>query len=88
MKKCCNTCRFFAELKKPYVRSDSSVIYGYCFAAGDKDYSPNMGKGYPVFVDGGGASCDSYKKPKIEKEDSYDPVRSMERYIRELSAPV
>ena len=84
MDKTCKTCRFFAELKKPYVRSDEAVIYGYCFKTGDKNYSQNMGKGYPVFVDGG--SCDHYKKPKEEKEDGYDPVRSMERYLSELGS--
>lgn len=24
------------------------AAYGYCFKDGDKDYSPGMGKGYPV----------------------------------------
>lgn len=83
MEKSCYSCRFFAELKKPFERSDGACIYGYCFKNGDKNYSPNMGKGYPVFIDGG--KCDSYKKPKKEQEDGYDPVRSMERYLKELS---
>lgn len=85
--KSCYNCRFFAKLEKPYERSDGAVIYGYCFVSGDKDYSPNMGKGYPVFIDGG--VCDKHKFPKTEKkEGAYDPVRSMERYLRELGASV
>lgn len=39
----------FAELKEPFARSDGAAIYGYCFSAGDQDYSPGMGKGYAVF---------------------------------------
>lgn len=61
-KRSCYICKTFAELKRPYERSDGAVIYGYCFKAGDKDYSPNMGKGYPVFIDGG--SCQAWKKRK------------------------
>ena len=60
--KSCRTCGFFAELKESFERSDGAVIYGYCFKDGDKDYSPNMGKGYPVFVDGGGGACKQYKR--------------------------
>ena len=60
----CKTCKVFAELKEPYERSDGTIIYGYCFKYGDKDYSQNMGKGYPVFVDGGGVSCESYRRRK------------------------
>lgn len=60
--KSCRTCGVFAELKEPFERSDGAVIYGYCFKDGDKDYSPNMGKGYPVFVDGGGGACKQYKR--------------------------
>ena len=60
--KSCRTCGFFAELKEPFERSDGAVIYGYCFKDGDKDYSPNMGKGFPVFVDGGGGACKQYKR--------------------------
>lgn len=44
-----------------YVRSDGATIYGYCFKVGDKDYSPGMGKGYPVWIDGAGTSCKSFK---------------------------
>lgn len=85
--KCCYNCRFFAKLEKPYERSDGAVIYGYCFVQGDKDYSPNMGKGYPVFIDGG--VCEKHKYPKkIKEDDFYDPVRSMENYLRELGASV
>lgn len=85
--KSCYNCRFFAELKKPFERSDGAKIYGWCFREGDKDYSPNMGKGYPVFIDGG--CCDKHKYPKKEKEaEAYDPVRSMERYLQELGTTV
>ena len=62
--KSCNTCRYYAELKEPFERSDGAVIYGYCFKDGDKDYSPNMGKGYAVFVDGGGCACKQHKRKK------------------------
>ncbi len=62
-KKCCAKCRFCAELKKPYERSDGSSIYGYCFKSGDKDYSPNMGKGYPIWLPlDCGASCRKFKR--------------------------
>lgn len=44
-----------------YVRSDGVTIYGYCFKDGDKDYSPGMGKGYPVWIDGAGTACKSFK---------------------------
>lgn len=62
--KSCNTCKYYAELKTPFERSDGAVIYGYCFKDGDKDYSPNMGKGYAVFVDGGGCACKQHKRKK------------------------
>ena len=48
MDKCCATCRYCAELKRPYERSDGTTIYGYCFKDGDKDYSLSMGKGLPA----------------------------------------
>ena len=67
--KSCSTCGFFAELKEPFERSDGAVIYGYCFKDGDKDYSPNMGKGYPVFVDGGGGACKQYKRHRVAIRD-------------------
>lgn len=65
--KSCNNCRFYAELKTPYQRSDGAQIFGYCFKEGDKDYSTNMGKGFPVFVDGGGAACKSHKRMRKQK---------------------
>lgn len=37
--KACNVCKYCAELKTPYERSDGAYIYGYCFKNGDKDYS-------------------------------------------------
>lgn len=60
--KACYNCGVFAELRDPFVRSDEAVIYGYCFIEGDKDHNIGMGKGYPVFIDGG--SCDRWKKRK------------------------
>ena len=45
MDKTCYQCKYFSELKEHRERSDGSVIYGYCFSAGDKDYSVHMGKG-------------------------------------------
>lgn len=68
MAKCCNLCKFYAELKIPYERSDGAVIYGYCFKDGDKDYSPNLGKGYPVYISGGGAACKSFKRQRKQKD--------------------
>lgn len=56
----CEHCKFFAELKIPYERSDGAIIYGYCFMDGDKDHSPNMGKGYAVFVPNG--TCKKFKR--------------------------
>ena len=63
----CHTCKLYAELKQPYERSDGAVIYGYCFKDGDKDYSPGMGKGYPVWIDGAGTACKSFKCRKEMK---------------------
>ena len=58
----CVQCRFFAELKEPFERSDGAVIYGYCFQGGDRDYSPGMGKGYAVFMPTG--RCKTFKAKK------------------------
>lgn len=55
----CYSCKYFSELKIPRVRSDGSVIYGYCFKNGDKDYNPNMGKGFAVFIPEG--ECKQFK---------------------------
>lgn len=60
MDKCCKWCKFYAELKKPFPLYDSAYIYGYCFKDGTKDYSLNMGKGYPVYIDGG--ACKAFKR--------------------------
>ena len=60
--KSCESCKHFSELKTPRERSDGAVIYGYCFKDGDKNYSTNMGKGFPVFV--AGAVCKSYAKQR------------------------
>ena len=61
---CCNLCDHYSALVEPRERSDGAVIYGYCFKSGDKDYSPNMGKGFPVFINGTGASCKAFKRRK------------------------
>lgn len=64
MEKGCKTCKVYAEFKEPFQREDGAVIYGYCFKGAKNDYSPNMGKGYPVFIDGGGAACQDYIRKK------------------------
>ena len=59
----CNVCKYCAELKTPYERSDGAAIYGYCFKNGDKDYSPNMGKGYPIFLPlSCGGTCKDFRR--------------------------
>lgn len=56
----CDTCSYYSALKEPRACNKDAVIYGYCF----KDiYS--MGKGYPVFIDGG--SCKKYHHRKEAK---------------------
>lgn len=60
----CAQCRFFAELKEPFKRSDGAVIYGYCFKDGDTDSSLMMGKGYAVFLLGG--HCKRFKRKRRE----------------------
>lgn len=70
VKKLCAVCRFCAELKKPYERSDSAVIYGYCFKDGDKNYNTNMGKGYPIFLPlSCGCSCKSFRRTKKPRSE-------------------
>ena len=66
----CHICKLYAELKQPYVRSDGATIYGYCFKDGDK--ALGMGKGYPVWIDGGGAACKSFKRRKGLKDIAVD----------------
>ena len=77
--KCCETCKYCAALIRPYCRSDGAQIYGYCFKSGDKDYSPNMGKGYPIFFPlDAGAACKSFKRRREEAERAFqDMVKSM-----------
>lgn len=58
--KSCYSCRFFAELKKPYEISDGAQIFGYCFGGRNKSY--NMGKGLPVFIPD--SCCKDHKKAK------------------------
>ncbi len=61
----CWSCKFFAELKVPFERSDGAIIHGYCFKDGDKNYSLAMGKGYAVFVPDG--TCKKFKhKAKVK----------------------
>ncbi len=64
----CLTCRHFSALEEPRERSDGAVIYGYCFKDGDQDYSPNMGKGFAVFLLGG-AACKQYKRRRKAPAD-------------------
>lgn len=65
----CETCRNYAALREPFVRSDEAVIYGYCFRYGDKDYNWGMGKGYPVFMPSDvDVPCDGWKKRKKEAD--------------------
>lgn len=67
--KCCKNCRFCAEFVKPYTRADGACIYGYCFSSCDKNYSPNMGKGFPIFVPlDCGAACKDFRKRPPEGE--------------------
>lgn len=66
---CCNLCDHYSALAEPRERSDGAVIYGYCFKSGDKDYSPNMGKGFPVFIDGAVATCKAFKRRKKKGGD-------------------
>ncbi len=65
----CGTCKHFRKFERPFKREDEAVIYGYCFKDARNNYSPNMGKGYPVFLppDAGGGACKSYKRDKESK---------------------
>jgi hypothetical protein len=56
----CTNCRHFSGFKEPRKSEEEWVIYGYCFKAGMRVHSPNMGKGYPVYIDGG--KCKEWKK--------------------------
>ncbi|MBQ3702494.1 MAG: hypothetical protein II885_07030 [Oscillospiraceae bacterium] len=59
----CGTCQHFRKFERPFDREDGAVIFGYCFKDARTNYSPNMGKGYPVFLPPeAGGSCKSYKK--------------------------
>lgn len=61
MGKCCNLCKFYAKLEKPFPVSDGGFIYGYCFKDGSKPYSPYLGKGCPVYFDGSETACKAFK---------------------------
>lgn len=66
----CNVCRYCAELKTPYERSDGVAIYGYCFKNGDKGYSPNMGKGYPIILPlSCGGTCKYFRRRRVLSHD-------------------
>lgn len=44
---------------------ESVTFYGYCFKDARNDYSPNMGKGYPVFLPPScGGACKNYSKER------------------------
>lgn len=66
----CNVCKYCAELKTPYERSDGAAIYGYCFKNGDKDYSLDMGKGYPIFLPlSCGGTCKDFRRRRVLSHD-------------------
>lgn len=58
----CYSCRHFSALKEPRKSEEEWVIYGYCFKDGMRIHSPNMGKGYPIYIEGG--KCKEWKKLK------------------------
>ena len=59
---CCGNCTYFSALKDPRQRSDGAIIHGYCFREGDTNYSPDMGKGFAVFISPDKGSCKKFKK--------------------------
>lgn len=58
---CCNNCTYFSALRDPRQRYDGATIYGYCFRDGDTNYSPNMGKGFAVFISPQSGRCKKFK---------------------------
>lgn len=63
--KMCGTCKHFRAIERPFEREDGVTIYGYCFKDARNDYSPNMGKGYPVFLPPScGGACKNYSKER------------------------
>ena len=56
----CYDCEHFSELKEPRKLDGGGEIFGYCFKSGTKPSSPNMGKGFPVYLPEG--SCKSWVK--------------------------
>lgn len=58
----CDVCKHYSALAEPREKSDGATIYGYCFQSGDKNHSPYMGKGYPVFIDG--AVCKAFVRKR------------------------
>ena len=60
---CCLVCRQCSALVEPREVEGEVYIYGYCFKDGVKSYSPNMGKGYPIYLPlTCGATCKSFKR--------------------------
>lgn len=65
--KACNVCKYCAELKTPYERSDCAPIYGYCLKDVDKDYPPDIGKVYPIFWPlSCGGTCKDFRRRRKE----------------------
>ena len=60
----CGTCKHFRKFEQTFEREDGAVIYGYCFKDARSDHSPNMGKGYPVWLppDACGGACKAFKQ--------------------------
>lgn len=59
----CEICRNCSALVEPREIEDGAHIYGYCFKDGVKSYSPNMGKGWPIYLPlDCGAACKSFRK--------------------------
>ena len=64
------TAKEYAKIEEAYYNFDGdkdafckAFIYGYCFKNGDKDYSPNMGKGYPIFLPlSCGGTCKDFRR--------------------------
>lgn len=63
----CQVCRHCSALEEPREiegnGGEEAYIYGYCFKGGTKTYSPNMGKGFPIYIPlDSGATCEDFKR--------------------------
>lgn len=59
----CEVCQHCSALVEPREIGREARIYGYCFKDGTKDYSPNMGKGWPIYLPlDCGAACKSFRR--------------------------